>query len=155
MTKPKIHPREHSILIWLSRGWSYTKIAQHLKISSACLHVHCHHLRKKTGIKNTKHQQECIDYLYHRGEPLSPPPVYQLSLSWTQLEVLRLLAEGGSYGQIAQTLHMGQQTAQNHASAACKRAGIRVNTHAARLAAIKAYIAERDGPPPQLDDPML
>lgn len=151
-----LQKRELEILHCLARGWSYSQIATHTDIRNDCLHVHCHNIRKKTGIQSTRDVEQCKAFLRQRRQ-LPPAPARQMPLSWTQTEVLRLLALGDSYASISSTLGMGIQTAQNHASEACKRAGIRAAGRYSRLQGIKDYIARLDGTAPvtPLSDPML
>lgn len=147
-----LSPRERNILIHLSNGLTNSQIVERLKIRLDCLYVHCQHIRKKTGIKNTRNQQECRDYV--KGIRHDDSIAWQPPLSWTQLEVIHLLSMGDSYKSISSTLSMKPQTAQNHASEACKRAGIHGLGRHARLQAIRDYISrlEQNG---QHIDPML
>ncbi len=140
LTRPKLQTREKRILAFLARGWSYPQIAKRLEIRDDCLHVHCHHIRQKTGIKNTRDAEECHHYVRNVPDHYIPP--VRRPLSWTQKEVLELIALGDDYARIARTLGIGKQTAQNHASAACKRAGIDAKGHYARTKAIKEYVAQ-------------
>lgn len=152
----KLQKRETEILLWLSMGWSYERICTHTGMRDDCLHVHCYNIRKKTGIQSTRNADECRDYLRHRRAQPAPPEPRQ-PLSWTQTEVLRLLAMGDSYERISKTLGMGVQTAQNHACEACKRVGIVARGRHSRAQAIKDYVDRLDGKEPtvQLQDPMF
>lgn len=143
-----LSPMERSILIYLSQGKHYDQVATMLNLRMPCFYVHCQHLRQKTGIKSTRSHEECRAYVKNiRSQALEAIPViYRPPLSYSQLEVLRGIASGDDYPKIGRTLNMGPQTVQNHATAACKRAGIKARGHHARLAAIKQYIVERDGP---------
>lgn len=163
---PFLRPRERAILIWLSKGWDYPRIANYTKSSLAVIHVHCHNIRKKTGIHTTKQPAAKHLALNHFATVRSGldgsidlPP--SLPVSPKQLAVLRMVAQGRTYPEIAQTLGMGQQTAQNHATEGCKRAGISSRTHHQRLDLIRQWLRERDAqdladnPEAVLADPML
>ncbi len=144
-TLPFLQERERQILFMLSRKWTYKQIAAKTHLRLPTLHVHCHHIRQKTGIRSTRSWQQCYDYL--RGMRHHPEEVKAKSLlppTAKQIEVLRLLSMGRSYKETALALNMGAQTVQNHASAACKRVGITCRTHMERLQAIRQWLAQHD-----------
>lgn len=156
-----LSPTEINILRWLSRNWSYAQIIAHYHqrekpMTPSTLHVHCHHIRQKTGIGDTKNPQECRDYLRHASaRPLSHQTTYKPSPTRAQMEVLRLLATGKSYGEIGLVLKINHQTAQNHASHGCRRAGITNQGHG-RTQAIRDYLARQAQPTPSpMDDPLF
>ena len=148
-----LQKREKEILLWLARDWTYQQIATHAGIRLPTLHVHMHHIRQKTGIKNTRNPDECKAYV--RVAQHTPATPYQRPLSWTQKEVLSMIAEGLSYAEIGKTLNMGSQTAQNHASEACQRLHINGRGSHARTAAIKAWVAQQNGTTSPMADPGL
>jgi DNA-binding NarL/FixJ family response regulator len=121
-TKPmkRLTPKEIVILRLLASGKTYEEIRFALSLSQACLHTHCHHVRQKTGIVNTKNRDEC--YAFQRG--FTNPDKVPLLATKAQKAVLALLAQGKSYAEIANTLGIGIQTVQNHASTGAKRLGI-------------------------------
>ncbi len=132
---------ELRILQLLSQGKTYQQIQTSLRISAACLHVHCSNLRKKAGIETTKSSEQCHAFLHG----YSNPGKYLPPLTTRQLDVLHLLAEGRSYVEIANILEMCIQSAQNHAWKACKRAGIHRAGHQ-RTRLIREYLAQRGTP---------
>ena len=65
----------------------------------------------------------------------------QKPLSQREREVLRLLAEGGSYAEIGGTLHLSPDTVRAHAQRAMTKLGARTRTQAVAVALREAMIA--------------
>lgn len=63
------------------------------------------------------------------------------SLSQREREVLRMLAEGGSYAEIGATLHLSPDTVRAHAQRAMTKLGARTRTQAVAVALREAMIA--------------
>jgi len=63
------------------------------------------------------------------------------SLSQREREVLRMLAEGGSYAEIGVTLHLSPDTVRAHAQRAMTKLGARTRTQAVAVALREAMIA--------------
>lgn len=139
--RSKLSARERDTLNKLAWGWSYLRIAEHLKIEAPNLHVICHHIRQKTGITNTKNAEECRNW--QRGHQPITPPWYQPGPTPMQMEVMRLRSLGLSYVEIGSQLSMVPQTAQNHCSQGCKRAKIGLAKHN-RIYALQAYFKAQD-----------
>jgi len=129
--KKRLTPRELRILRLLSRGESYDKIRETMEITHQNLYSTCAIIRRKTGIGETRDHEECRKVLrvlhstlVEQGEkpealpPRSPAPFP------CQLAVMRLVASGKKYKEIARLLNIQVQCAQNYASEGAKRAGI-------------------------------
>lgn len=165
MKKPKrLNPREIRILSMLANGDTSAEICSYFGISSANLHTTCFHIRKKTGLQQTRDPDECKRHLskldkQQVADAINPVRVIPQKLTHCQLEVFRLISLGRSYPQIAVTLGILPQSVQNLAVRACKRAGI---THSGwnRTRFIKEWMARYRGEAPPLaadpmDDPMF
>lgn len=148
---------ERRILSFLSRGQSYAEAKSRFPdMRLETFHVHCFNIRKKTGIKSTKDAKECRDYVrVMQMDDLrcEPRPARKLPPSPKQLQIMRLVAEGKSWSEIAHTVRCGWGTAQNHASKGCKRAGIGGQGHR-RTQAIKDWLRSQTPTKPE-EDPMF
>jgi len=128
----KLTNRELRILSLLAQGQTYNQVKERLAITTIeNVHVTCYNIRKKTGIRQTRDPNECRAYM----EKVAPDTVrraFHLSalpaedgLTEGQAHVLRLIAAGRTYKQIATFFGTTSQSVQNLACRACKRAGIR------------------------------
>lgn len=162
--------REISILRMLARGKTYEEIREFLNIgrkavgkppiSPENMHTTAAIIRKKTGIKNTQDPHECRACL--RSRHSSYEPNGETRPTRRQMAVLRLVAQGMPYREIAHALGFqdtisGAQSVQNYASQGCKRIGIRVpafqRTHAIRNW-LEKHDAQTKPPTPCSADPM-
>lgn len=134
---PKLSPQERTAFRMLCKDFSYTHIAGLMGIRVDNLHTICHHIRQKTGIRDTRDPEQCRAYA-RLPEPLSFRP--PLKITAHQLEVLKLIAQGLTYREIAGQLSIALQSVQNHAVRGCKRLGITGQGHG-RTAAIVNYFA--------------
>lgn len=146
-------PTESKVLYMLSRGTLYLQIVERLEITQENLHTVCFHIRQKTGIVNTKDPQECKAFITGHKEELWDQIPHKPFPTLGQVEIMRLLAKGKSYPEIALSLQIGIQSAQNMASQGCKRAGI-VGRGYMRLRAIQKWVEERDREEAGLTDPL-
>jgi two-component system response regulator DesR len=71
---------------------------------------------------------------------LCRPPA-QSSLSARQNEILQLLADGATNGEIADRLYLSRDTVKQHASALYRKLGARNRTHAVQTARHQGLIA--------------
>lgn len=143
--------REVVVLRLLARGNTYQEIAGLLHITLANVHTTACHMRQKTGILDSRNPQECMDYIRGRhpgadarlayGDGDRTKPVYPTP---RQLEVMRLVAQGTSYAQIALRLGMGLQTVQNAACQGSRRAGLPRSHGLSREHAIRDYLSRLD-----------
>jgi len=72
---------------------------------------------------------------------LAPGAGERKQLSQREREVLRMLAEGGSYAEIGGTLHLSPDTVRAHAQRAMTKLGARTRTQAVAVALREAIIA--------------
>lgn len=110
--------KELQTLRLLAQGQTYPQIQDALKISQACLHVHVHRIRAKTGIADTKDASECRQYLAQYNPRLAQPTP-------RQMEVLRLHMHGRTNPQIALSLDLSSQSVTNALSQGVRRLGIK------------------------------
>lgn len=59
---------------------------------------------------------------------------YGLPLVDREIQILRLIARGGSYAEIAAQLHLARASVRNYAASAIKKLGARNQAHAVHLA---------------------
>lgn len=146
----KLTPREIDILLLLSKAHNSAFISQKMGIARSCVYQHISNLRRKTGIQNLDDPREVNQYL---NDP-DHPPLDPHGPTRAQLRVLRRLAQGMSYRDIATELKLSLGTVMNTASQARKRAGL---TPAAQRRALDAqrYLDKLERPPaPLYADPM-
>jgi len=130
----KLTNRELRILSHLAQGRTYRETREALGMTEQNMTSSCHYIREKAGITETRDAQECARYLAK-----VPPETLSRALNerqdgWkhirgetptdNQIEVLRLIARGQNYRQIAAFLGTTPQSVQNLACRACKRVGI-------------------------------
>lgn len=145
MKKPShLTGKQVQILRLLSQNFSYERIRERLKLTTACLHTHCYHIRRVTGIKHTQDMQECSRYMASRGVILTNAIHRQNRPTLQQVEVMRRLVALETYEQIATALEISIQTAQNTASQGCKRASI-LKEGWRRTAAMAEYFEQNPG----------
>lgn len=151
MSKP-LPKRQRVILRLLSRGWTYQRIQQYLGIKLETVHSHCGQIRQRTGITNTRDAAMCKKYM----DGIVDNEAASLPVTSTQLMVLRFLAKGQTYADIADTMGTTPQTVQNHATIGCRRAGIKRGQNT-RAQEIRSYLARLDGTSTAdpMDDPMF
>jgi len=126
--------REIQFLDQLAQGATYKELQEYFGISPSNVHVHCHNIRHKTGIRHTRDAAECKRHLKQipaqlvadalSGQPRQKRPFSSRPPTSRHQEVLRLLARGLTYHQIAREWEVTPQTVENTAYMACKRAGI-------------------------------
>lgn len=133
--------RQRDVLHKLAWGWSAERIMEKFSISSVNFHTICHQIRKRTGIIHTQNAEECRNW--ERGHRPTTPPWYQPGPTKMQLAVMKLRAQAMEYPEIASRLAMGAQTAQNHCSQGCKRAGITGAKHN-RIYALRSWFICQD-----------
>jgi len=138
-----IPQKELLILKWLARGWSYTRIQDHMGISAATLHTYCHRIRTRTGIRDTRDQRECMEFV--RTVSARPKPLNPLPVTPGMLEYLQLYAHGFTYAEIAASTGSKIQTAKNAITVACKRVNIHNQIGPHRVAAVRSYLTRLDG----------
>lgn len=155
---------EMVVLRLLSNGAKYPQIkAKYPLMTQASFHSHCYNIRHKTGIRETRDPQECRRYIRTLGQTLlsqqQEAPVRVPTPR--QMEVLRLVAQGKPYAEIARLLSIDRQSAQNTASNGARRAGI-IHGGWQRTKLIRAWLANYDaeqaalrGPVDPMDDPMF
>ena len=132
------------LLKLLADGTPVALILHHLGISRECYHVHCHRLRKLTGLPSLLDAGAVARWLSNptgtSAAPIRPP------LTPRHHEVLRLRASGQSVRQVALSLGLAEQTVTNHANAGAKRLGITSRRGTARTIEIRKALARLDGP---------
>ncbi len=151
--KPKTNTltwREIQVLDQLAKGSTCPEISSFFGISPANVHVRCHTIRQKTGIRQTRDPAECRRYLRSLPPHIvenalkgKPKPSAPRDLTLRQMEILRLIAHGHSYASIARTYEILPQTVQNHATTACQRAAI-VHDGWNRTKRIREWLQQRD-----------
>ncbi len=110
-------PRQLEILRMLAEGYKGMQIKSILGMSAPCYHVHCYQIRQKTGIKDHKSMEACMEYLVtYKRHLVTPTPQQQ--------KVLALLRDGKKYREIADTLGISVGTVMNHASMGRFRLGV-------------------------------
>lgn len=139
-----LSPRELQVLKMLAGGLTYQQIKTALHLSDSSVHVQCHRIRQKTGIKDTSDKRECKKYVEtYRPKDCVPTP--------RQMDVLRLLAQGKTHKYIAASLGMSVSASMNYASQGMLRMGINERGQR-RMAVVRALIAAIDGA--EVYDPM-
>lgn len=169
MDKKPVHlsTREVQILSMLSNGDTYVEIQAYFGITLSSVHMACCYLRRKTGIQQTRDQDECQKHLARLPRQLVADAINPMARSSTtkpltpgQMDVFRLLAIGRTYPQIATFLGITSQSAQNLACRGAKRAGI-IHAGWNRTRYIKEWLKKHDESDPNLrrpdpmDDPMF
>lgn len=155
----RLSNRDIEILSMLSNGDTYKEICSYYGISAQALAVTCYYLRKRTGIQETRDQEECKAFFSQLdpqrvADALNPARPQIKLVTHCQLEVFRLLAKGRTYAQIAETLGTTSQSVQNLASRGAKRAGI-IRAGWSRTRRIREWLARYHGTEPALPaDPM-
>lgn len=165
--KPRLSIRDIQILSMLSNGDTYQEITSYFGISLSALYMAVSNLRKKTGIQQTRDQEECRQYLATLplqtvADALNPVTRSSTTkpLTSAQLEVFRLLSMGRTYPQIAAFLGITAQSVQNLACRGAKRAGI-VHAGWNRNRFIKEWLKKYDETSPArrprdpMEDPMF
>lgn len=137
----QLSPRESQVLHLISGGYTYDMLSHGLGVTSENIHSVCFSIRRKTGIKSTKNKDECRNYI--RWGRMGSRPEKKNPATAKQLEVLRLIAEGLTYRQIAERLRVKVQTVTNHAHDACRRIG-RGGCAYSRREILREYFSEMD-----------
>ncbi len=161
-----LSPRETSILEMLSHGRTYDDIRKALETTLGNVHAHCHNLRVKTGIMETRNQAECRRYLrfVKQEGPPAPPPAIEprpLKPSHRQEQALRLVASGMGQEEIIRQMGINSpQTLLNLICQGAKRIGAG-RAGWKRLQLIREWVAKEDGTweepaplPAKVADPM-
>lgn len=122
---PLLSPQEMAVLRHLARGKNYQETATEMKVSIYHIHTICHGIRRKTGIRSTKDNDACALYWKElHSSPMGILPTRTYMPTPGQLGVLRLVAQGTPYNEIAHLLDITEQTARNQASQGCIKIGI-------------------------------
>lgn len=150
-----LSPSEMETLRLIALGLSASTIRRKLGLNPSTYHTRCYNIRRKTGISSTRDALECHLWL-HQQNPRKQRAPHRNGPTRSQLAALQLVAAGLGYAQIAQTLSITPQTAQNVISQGCKRAGI-PETREKRVLALKRYLRALENPEPAdpMDDPMF
>lgn len=139
LSKTILFPTERETLKLLADGKKYSEIRALLRLNPSTLHTRLYHIRKKTGIKDTRDKDECRKVfkaiIHSTQKPVSAP-------TRTQLEIMALIAAAHDYAYIASNLEIKISTLQNQLSQGLKRA--RITNNAQRKGAIRLYLASRD-----------
>lgn len=129
--------REHHVLRLLTEGKTYSDIAATIGITPTCLHVHCHRIRLKTGIKDTGDFGEVRQWLETYRPRLCEP-------SKLQLQIIREhYINGLSHYQIALLLDINPETSRNQMRLGIRRWGI-TSRGDFRRAQIRGLLASMD-----------
>ncbi len=83
----------------------------------------------------------CMD-----GEPVPVEPFHHPSLTSREIEILRLVAEGYSNGQLAKMLWVTEQTVKFHLSNVYRKLQVANRTEASRWAQLNGLLAEQPAP---------
>ena len=141
-TMKPLSNQERRVLYMISRGGNYRDCADHEGKNVETIHVIAHHIRQKTGIKDTRDHAECREFIRGHRPQLHPDKVPKPP-SPKQIEILRLVVQGQTYKAIATHFGIRPQTVQNHASCACIRIGVNAKG-AARLSGIATWLEHYD-----------
>jgi DNA-binding CsgD family transcriptional regulator len=154
---PQMTPTETRVLIFLSHGTSPAKICAKLKMTRTCFHVHCHHIRQKTGI-DTHSQFACREQVRGINQRImnAPRPTQKQSQPTPQQRKAMELfyVQGMSAKEVSFRMNISPQTVLNQLHAGCKRAGITAHGQA-RAEAVKALLGVPAATAPGMDDPMF
>lgn len=151
MNKSRLSHREIRLLVRLAEGDTYQEICNYFGISYQNVYSTCAVIRRKLGIRETRDAAECKRYLaqidpQEVANALEPKRADLRRVTDSQLLVFRLLAAGRNYAQIAGTLGITSQSAQNLACRGAQRAGLHHHKWD-RTTAIREWLAQYDGTP--------
>lgn len=135
--------KELLVLRELAIGRTYSQVSENLRMSLPSVHVHCQHIREKTGIPTTLQPRAsalCAEWLDKYPElksrsklPIVPSP--------RQMQIMQMVAQSKTTQQIAADLGIAHGTVNAQLSAARARAGIVSRPGVDRAKQMRDYLA--------------
>lgn len=133
-------PKQLSVLRYLAVGsYSNRQICEELQITPACFYVHCQHIRKRTGITDTKNARQCATWLAAHPEAKRRANLPTVPTR-RQFEILEKYGAGKDLDKIASEMGLKKNTVATQLSAARIRAGITGPAFADKRKQVRDYL---------------